>query len=72
MCVCVCVCTHAVAFGIWQLPNNVGSRAPAAFEFDSPMRGSPYLIISTMWAGFNCIAPYLFLHYCFTAGKSFK
>ncbi len=36
------------------------------------MKGSPYLIISTIWAYFNCIAPYLFLHYCITAGSTFK
>ena len=29
-------------------------------------------MIATLWAFYNSVAPYLFLHYCFTTGPSFK
>jgi hypothetical protein len=35
-------------------------------------QGSPYLIIATLWAWYNVVAPYLFIHYCFTVGPSFR
>ena len=38
----------------------------------SKLKGNPYLIIATLWAFYNSVAPYLFLHYCFTTGPSFK
>lgn len=71
LCCCFCFVT-AVAFGVWQSVNSVDARAPATFDLGSKMKGSPYLIISTIWAFFNGVFPYLFLHYCITAGGTFK
>ena len=61
-----------VAVGIWQLTVTINQLSKTGYAFNSPLKGNPFLIISTIWALFNSIPAYLFLHYCFTAGPSFK
>eukprot|EP00955_Chlamydomonas_euryale_P087768 364323-Chlamydomonas_euryale.AAC.17 len=61
-----------VGVGIWQLVLTANDATTTSFEFNSPLKGNPYLIISVIWAFYNSMAPYLFLHYCFTAGRTFK
>eukprot|EP00798_Chlamydomonas_sp_ICE-L_P013807 gene13807-19723_t len=60
------------ALGIWQLTVNAPNTRNNDFAFGSPLSGSPYLVIATLWALHNSVAPYLFLHYCASAGRSFK
>lgn len=33
---------------------------------------SPFLAVATLWAFCNAAAPLLFVHYCWTAGDSFR
>ncbi|KAG1680163.1 hypothetical protein FOA52_000276 [Chlamydomonas sp. UWO 241] len=58
--------------GIWQLAAGNDGSNNNSFALGSTMKGSPYLIIATLWAWYNVVAPYLFLHYCFTVGPSFR
>ncbi|KAG1680162.1 hypothetical protein FOA52_000275 [Chlamydomonas sp. UWO 241] len=59
-------------FGMWQLATGNNGSNNNSFALGSTIQGSPYLIIATLWAWYNVVAPYLFLHYCFTVGPSFR
>lgn len=65
-------CVTTGSLGAWQLATGNDGSNSNSFALGSPLTGSPYLIIATLWAWYNCVAPYLFLHYCFTVGPSFR
>ncbi|GAX77149.1 hypothetical protein CEUSTIGMA_g4595.t1 [Chlamydomonas eustigma] len=60
------------SIGIWQLTLAAKVNTTTGFQLNSPLSGNPYIIISTVWALYNSISPYLFLHYCVTCGRSFR
>ena len=47
--------------GIWQLVNSNASgsgNVAVSFVLGSPISGSPFLVIATLWAFYNAVAPY--------------
>lgn len=58
--------------GIWQLSHSLKSGTITKFDLNSPLRGNPYLVVASLWALYNSVPPYLFLHYCFSTGGTFK
>ena len=54
-------CFSTGCVGIWQLATAgaVGSgNVAVSFILNSPISGSPFLIIATLWAFFNSVPPY--------------
>ncbi|GFH13435.1 uncharacterized protein HaLaN_09321, partial [Haematococcus lacustris] len=62
----------ALAFLFLFCCGLVARDTVSDFQLDSPLRGNPYLLIAISWSFFNAIPPYIFLHYCFSAGPTFK
>ncbi|KAJ9512105.1 hypothetical protein QJQ45_012739 [Haematococcus lacustris] len=65
-------CCGLACVGCWELSRTVARDTVSDFQLDSPLRGNPYLLIAISWSFFNAIPPYIFLHYCFSAGPTFK
>lgn len=63
---------RAVSLAMWQLVLVFDQPTVAAFALKSPLSGNPYLLIAALWSLYNSMAPYLFIHYCFSSGKSFR
>ncbi|GFH21737.1 uncharacterized protein HaLaN_19099, partial [Haematococcus lacustris] len=57
---------------MWELSRTISRDTVSTFALNSPLKGNPYLLIAILWSFYNSIAPYCFLHYCFSAGKTFK
>ncbi|GFH08956.1 uncharacterized protein HaLaN_04004 [Haematococcus lacustris] len=65
-------CCGLACVGCWELSKTVMRDTVSDFQLNSPLRGNPYLLIAISWSFFNAIPPYIFIHYCFSAGRSFK
>lgn len=65
-------CITTFALGVAQLVSSVHSSVTPSFVLGSPVSGSPFLVIATLWALYNAVPSYLFLHYIFSSGKSFQ
>ncbi|GFH14137.1 uncharacterized protein HaLaN_10134, partial [Haematococcus lacustris] len=66
------LCLVISLVGMWELSQTVQRNTLTSFALNSPLYGNPYLMIAICWSFYNSIAPYCFLHYCFSAGKTFK
>ncbi|KAJ9506848.1 hypothetical protein QJQ45_020227, partial [Haematococcus lacustris] len=65
-------CLVISVVGMWELSQTIARDTLTSFALNSPLTGNPYLMIAICWSFYNSIAPYCFLHYCFSAGKTFK
>jgi hypothetical protein len=59
------LCLVAIGAGLYKM-SSYQRISP-----DDPLV-SPYITIPLLWAIYNAIAPYLFVHYCFSQGRSFR
>jgi hypothetical protein len=59
------LCLVAIGAGIFKMASY------QRISPDDPLI-SPYITIPLLWAIYNAIAPYLFVHYCFSQGRSFR
>ncbi|KAL6758967.1 hypothetical protein V8C86DRAFT_3133901, partial [Haematococcus lacustris] len=66
------LCIVISLVGMWELSRTISRDTVSTFALNSPLKGNPYLLIAILWSFYNSIAPYCFLHYCFSAGKTFK